>query len=153
MSLPIETQFAKLLQRAFETGDLEVKNKILEQKNLSALQEFYDAVLRADVDSFANRLASDAEMEIFCPQEFRFIKQAQGRDEIKNAVLHNFSMLEDQKTDLLSVVSQGDDIIVIAREKGVFCNTKENYDVHFMQHLVIYDGLIKYIRQILSFSE
>lgn len=153
MSLPLETQFAQLLQNAFEKGDAEFKSKTLEAENVSFLQKLYESILQADLDSFKKQLSPDAEMELFCPPEFRFIKQAKGKDEIAKATVHNFSLLENQETNLLSLIAQGDTIIFVSREKGIFRDTNESYDVHFMQQFTICEGVIKYTRQIISFSE
>jgi ketosteroid isomerase-like protein len=153
MSLPINKPFAELFQAAFEAGDPEFVNKKFEQSNMHSLQKLYDVLLQGDLDSFGNRLSPGAEMEIFCPSEFRFIKRANGRDEIKKAAAHNFSILKDQQTNLLSVVAQGNTIICIGHEKGIFDDTNESYDVNFMQQFTICDDLVIHVRQIVAFSE
>ena len=153
MSLPIETKFAQFVQAAFEEGDAGFSGKVLEQENVSFLQGLYGALIQADLDSFADMISPDAEMELFCPREFGFIKRAQGKDTIVQAIVHNFSLLKDQETKLLSLVAQGDTVIIVGREKGKFRETNENYDVHFVQQFTIICGKMKYTRQIISFSE
>lgn len=113
----------------------------------------FDVLLKGDLDSFGENLSPDAEMEIFCPSEFRFIKQAKGRNEIKNATTHNFSSLKDQQTNLLSVIAQGNTIICVGEEKGIFEDTNRNYKVNFMQQFTISDDLVTHFRQIIAFSE
>lgn len=90
MSLPMESQYAQMLQAAFEKDDADFAGKKLEQENLSFLTKMMETLLKGDLDSFANYFSDSAEMEIFCPQQFEFIKRAKGRDEIKNAVAYNF---------------------------------------------------------------
>jgi hypothetical protein len=153
MSLPMESQFSQSLQTAFENGDGELANKQLEQENLSFLQKIIEALLRGDLDLFANYFSDSAEMEIFCPEQFGFIKRAKGRDEIKNAVAYNFSVLEDQQTELITVVAQGNEIILVGQEKGIFRDSKKSYDIYFMQQYTITDDFLRHIRQIISFSE
>src|SRR5262245_2558212 len=125
MSLPMESQYAQTIQTAFEKDDRKFADKKLEQENLSFLQKMMKSLLKGDLDSFANYFSDSAEMEIFCPQQFGFIRRAKGRDEIKNAVAYNFSILEDQQTELITVVAQGTEIILIGREKGFFRDSKE----------------------------
>lgn len=153
MSLPINKSFAELFQTAFEDGDKDFATKNFEQNNLHSLQKLFDVLLKGELDSFGACLSSEAEMEIFCPVEFRFIKRAKGSDEIKKATAHNFSILKDQQTNLLSVVAQGNTIICVGQEKGIFGDTNESYDVSFMQQFTISDELVTHLRQIVAFSE
>ncbi|MBX7173241.1 MAG: nuclear transport factor 2 family protein [Pyrinomonadaceae bacterium] len=153
MSLPIKTEFAGFVQAAFEKGDTNFSSKILEQENVSVLQRLYGALIRADLESFANQLSPEAEMKLYCPEKFKFIKRAIGRDEITKATVYNFSQVKEQETNLLSLVAQGNSIVVIGQEKGKFYETDESYDVQFVQRFTISNGMVKQIHQIVLFSE
>ena len=86
-------------------------------------------------------------MEIFGPQELPFAGSWKGREEVLKAIAHNFSLVEEQRPEVETVVAQGDTIVVFARERGRFEATGREYEIRWAQCFTFRDGLVCRFRE------
>jgi len=142
MSQVVIKQFIDSLPVAFTTGDTRATDKADETGNVQKLQSFYRALTRGDFPEAVAAMADDIEMEIHVAPDFDFVCQARGREEILAAMRANFAKVEDQEPEIVSLVAQGDTVVIIAREKGKHRPTGTSYDVHWVQHYQFRDGKI-----------
>jgi uncharacterized protein len=150
MSLPLEIPIREFIQEAFEQGDIQVSSKATEQSNVKTLQELYVAILSNNLSACVNFFAPDVILEMYFPDEFPFILNAKGVDEICAAIEKNYSALTEQQPELLSLVAQGDCVILLGHEKGIIQDSEMPYDVHFMQQYIFREGRVKYCKQIVA---
>jgi len=107
----------------------------------------YTALGRADLEAFTATLADDVVFECLGPPHSAIAGRWQGRDEVVQAVLRNFSKFADQCPELEHVVARGDSVLVVAEETGRYVPTGEAYDVWWLQAFVVKDGKIVRVRQ------
>ncbi len=147
MSQSLQT-FIDHLSTAFEAGDPGVGAKTLESANVHRLQELYRAFARGDFDAIVATTADDIELEIVGPPaELGFVCQAKGRTDVLAALQQNFSQVEDQQPETLSLVAQGDSVVVIARETGKVRATGSSYELHWVQLFQFRDGKVAVMRE------
>src|SRR3954447_16933339 len=145
---PVVAHFIERLDHAFQEGDPRATEKTTEKDNVKLLQEQYRAVVRGDVAAFAAALADDIELDIFGGPDLPFAGSWKGREEVLKAVARNFSLLEDQRPEVESVVAQGDTVVVFARERGRFKATGREYEIRWAQWFTFRDGLVSRVREL-----
>lgn len=152
MTQSIPPSFLDTLLSAFREGDPQVDAKTAEADNVRRIRTAYEAVVRGDFEAFANLLHADAEMEIYGPKINAFVGRRQGREQVRDTVRKNFSQIEDQQPEILTVVAQGDTVVVVGRETGRYRPTGQRYDLHWVQIFTLSDGLITRFRQVTDTS-
>lgn len=143
---PLNT-FIDGLTGAFREGDAGADAKAAEARNVERLQSLYRALSRGDFAGAAEALTEDVTFEISGPPSFEFVRRARGRKAALDAMVENFSKVEDQKPEVLSLVAQGNAIVVIARERGRLLATGTEYDLHWTQLFEFRDGLVARFRE------
>jgi ketosteroid isomerase-like protein len=124
----------------------------MQERRRSVLRDQIEAIARSDFEAFAERLTPDAILEIHAPDAFSFVRHAEGREAIRAAVERNFGMLAGQQPGPISLVSEGSEVVVIARETGCMIRTGETYDCHFVVHYRFKDDRISHIREVVAFT-
>jgi hypothetical protein len=81
-------------------------------------------------------------MEIIGPREIPFTGRWSGRDAVAEAVRSNFSRIDEQSPEILSVVAQGDMVVITGRETGRVVATGKKYDIHWVQHFTVRNGKV-----------
>jgi uncharacterized protein len=147
MSETIHPPFVRQLQSAFEQGDPLAKTKLEEQTNVRVLQEQFKAILAGDFAALGGTLAEDAELEILGPPGVPFLGRWQGRQQLRDTIARNFGMVQDQQPEILTVVAQGDTVVVTGRERGRFRPSGRPYDVHWVQFHTYRGGKTTRIRE------
>lgn len=142
MNPAIIAQFLDNLRPAFAAGDPSAAGKSTEASCVAVVEEQYRAITRGDFAAFLATLAEDIELEIVGPPAVPFVGRWRGRDEVADAVRRNFGCVEDQRPEVLSVVAQGDTVVVVARERGRFRPTGREYDMHWTQVFTIQGGRV-----------
>ena len=112
----------------------------------TVLHAAFDAIIRGDYDAFGDSITDDAEMSIsgFGSMDGSW----RGRAEVVAAAQQNFALLVDQKPEIESIISQGDRVAVLLRERGVFKSSGKAYNVRGVQWFTFSDGKIKKIDEI-----
>src|SRR5262245_4130419 len=133
-------RFVDGLRQAFEAGDPAAAAKCAEAACVRLVQEQYRAIARGDFAAYPDTLAEDIEFENVGPAAVPFVGRWRGREEVAEAIARNFGYVEDQRPEVLSVVAQGDCVVVVAREQGRYRPTGRDYDAHWVQHFTWHDG-------------
>ena len=136
----------------------EYTDKLLETVNKSALTHpndaqtalhtVYGAIIQGDFDLFGESVTDDVEMNIcgFGSMNGTW----RGRNAVIEATRRNFSLVSSQEPELQGMISQGDSIAVLLRERGLFKSTGEAYNVRVVQWFTFLDGKIKKMDQIVA---
>ena len=144
--------FLDSLFDAFRDGDPLADTKTTEADNVRRVRDSYAAVVRGDFDAFADGLHPDVEFEIHGPKINAFVGKSRGREPVRDTVRKNFSQVEEQRPEIITVVAQGDTVVVVGHETGRYRPTGQRYDLHWVQVFTVRDGLIARFRQITDTS-
>jgi ketosteroid isomerase-like protein len=104
-----------------------------------SVQAQIDAIGRGDLSAALENAHPDVELEIFAPEEFRWIRRAHGVEALRSAIAHNFASVEQQAPEILNIVSEGDALVLFGRERGVIRESGQPYDVQFV-HRFTFDA-------------
>lgn len=149
MSKPIDPQFIDRLQDAFREGDNNAAGKALEAANVRVIEEVFRAVARKDFDALGGLLAEDVTFEIV-GSGGPMAARAEGRERVVEAARGNFAQIEEQRPEVLSVVAQGDTVVVVGRERGRFRATGREYEAHWMHQYRLEGGKVASITEMLD---
>ena len=144
----MDARFIDSVPAAFREGDAHVEEKREESENVSQVEQILRIIAGGDFDSLGDLLAEDVTLEIIAPPSAPFSGKYQGRDHVVETTRQNFSQVEAQRPEILSVVAQGDTVVVVGRESGKFRPTGRKYEVHWMHQYRFRDGKLTYIREL-----
>jgi uncharacterized protein len=122
----------------------------IEDSRIESLHRMMRALERGDLDAFQREMHADVEVEIHAPAEFPWRLAARGHDETRALLEHNFATVIDQRPELLSVVAQGNDLVVVARERGRHRASGAPYDAHFVQILTFRDDRVARVLELVT---
>jgi uncharacterized protein len=133
------------VQDAFERGDPHVLHKQAEQGNVRHLQRMYDAFLRGDLPALLDGMAEDIDWQVVGPAAIPFAGSARGRQQVADLLRNAFGVLDEQRPSVRDVVAQGDQVIVVGHETGLYKPTGAPYEVEWVQVFTFRDGrLVKF---------
>lgn len=115
-----------------------------------ALHAAFDAIIQGDFAAFGESVTDDVELNICGFGELDGTWR--GREAVVAATRKNFGMLDQQKPEIVSIISQGDRIAVLLRERGVFKANGQPYSVRGVQWFTFVNGKIKNIDEIIAGS-
>lgn len=139
------------LHPAFCADDPAAEAKAVEADHCRRVREQYEALLRGDLETFSRDLADEVEFEIVGPPSVPFLGRWRGRDEVVQAVLRNFAMVEAARPPAIqSLTAQGNQLVVVAREQGRYRTTGAEYDLHWIQVFTFRDGKVVSVREYIS---
>jgi ketosteroid isomerase-like protein len=121
------------LGTVFMAGDPAVEGKAQERFNVEQLQRMVQAISQGRFDELRERLAPDVAYEMAAPKRFPWRRTASGAEEVAAAIAENFASVCEQRTQPLSLVSQGDTVMVMAREAGRLVDSGRRYDILLAQ--------------------
>jgi ketosteroid isomerase-like protein len=148
MAQKIDPRFIEALLPAFRLGDANVDRKLEEAGNILRVAELFHAIAREDYAAFGDLLAEDVILEIIGPAGSPMAGRHRGRAQVVEAVTGNFALVEDQRAEILSVVAQGDTVVVVGRDEGRFRPTGRRYTVHWMYQFTLAAGKLVRIREL-----
>lgn len=146
-------KFVDDLHAAFRAGDPKAADKAAESSCVTVLQGMYLAAAKGDFAAFLDALAEDVEMETFGPPAIPFVGRWKGREAVAEAVARNFSWLDDQQPEVLTVVAQGDTVVVHGHERGRFKPTGRHYAMHWVQVFTVREGRLVQFRQVFDSAQ
>jgi ketosteroid isomerase-like protein len=116
----------------------------------TVLHVAFDAIIQGNFDVFGQSVTDDVELSIsgFGAMDGTW----RGRDEVVAASRRNFAMLEEEKPEIESMISQGNSIAVLLRDHGVFKSNGQAYSVRGVQWFTFVDGKISKIDEIIASS-
>ena len=140
--------FVDAIHPAFLDGDPAAHAKEAEADHVRRARELYGAIARGDFAAFGEAFAEHAQLDIAGPPEIPFAGRWEGRERVLEAVRHNFSLLDDQRPVVESVVAQGDTVVVVFDEEGRVRATGRGYRVRVVQMLTFQGGKLAKVRQV-----
>ena len=150
MSEDAITRFIASLPSALDDGDENVAGKGVEAENVRRLQELYRALAHDELAAALSLMAPDVEMEIRAPSELGLVCSARGAAPTLAVMQENFAKVENQEPEVVSLVAQGNKVVVIAREKGRHRTSGRPYDLHWVQHYRFRDGKIARLLELVA---
>lgn len=132
-----------LLGAAAESADASAARA---EQHLRSVHAQLEAIERGDIESVLALSAPDVQLDIFAPPEFPWIRQTRGIDELRAALTQNFDALENQQPEIITVVAQGNVVVLIGRERGVIRATRAPYHVEFVERFTFQDGRLTSVR-------
>ena len=137
--------------------DPEYKDRFLETTSKAATEDVnhpqtvlnaaFDAVIQGDFSRFGEFITDDVELTIcgFSPLDGTW----RGREEVIAATRRNFARVGNQKAEIESMISQGEQVAVLIRESGVVKSSGQAYSVRGVQWFTFANGKIKKIDEII----
>ncbi len=138
-------RFITRLRPAFEAGDSLAVHKEAERGNVVKVEAMYDAIARVDSEALKNLLAEDVVLEMAGPPDSPTAGRWEGRDQALAGAARNYGRLDNQRPELLTLVAQGDTVVIVARERGCVRATGREYDMPWMHVITFRDGLVSRI--------
>jgi ketosteroid isomerase-like protein len=116
----------------------------------TVLHTAFESIIQGDFDAFGQSVTDDVELNI---RGFGALDGTwRGRAEVVAATRKNFALVAEQKPEIENIISQGDRIAVLLRERGVFKANGQPYSVRGVQWFTFADGKIKKIDEIIANS-
>jgi ketosteroid isomerase-like protein len=137
------------LDREYSDRFLETTSGAAARDNrLSVLHAAFDAIIQGNFEAFGERVTEDVELNI---AGFGALDGSwRGRDEVIAATRRNFAQVGEQKPEIESMISEGDRIAVLLREKGIFQSNGKPYSVRGVQWFTFVEDKIKKIDEIIA---
>jgi ketosteroid isomerase-like protein len=139
-------RFIDRLHEAFLDGDEAAAAKAAEARNVVRLQEQYRAIARGDFPLALAQMADGVEMELRGPEDVPVNGCWRGLEEVATAMRRNFAALQEQQAEILSLVAQGDTVVLLAQERGKVRATGASYHLRWVQVFTFRDDKLVGIR-------
>ena len=141
-------KFSKALGESFAEGDTAHVWRMQETANVELLGRMVHVIAERRFQDLRPHFTDDVSYEIAVPASLPFVRQAAGVDDVVSAIMYNFSVLSEQRTQPLAVVSQGDTVMVMARENGRMADTGVPYQALLAQQFTFRDGKLAVFRSV-----
>lgn len=132
-------EIPQVLEPVFAAGDPAAETKARERANVEQIGRMVHAIAQGRWDELREQLAPDVTYEMAVPPQIPWARTATGADQVAATIAENFASVRDQRTQPLSLVSQGDTVMVIARESGHIVDGGEPYEVLLAQQFTFAD--------------
>ena len=139
--------YTNSLEYLFRCGDLKAAEKHEEASNVRLIKNIVAAIGRDDLALVSEMLAEDVRLEIRGTDKLPFIRNAKGREQMLDAIIVNFSSLQNQRPIVESVVAQGDTVIITMEEEGEVRATGMKYRIKCVQRFVIKEGKVALLEE------
>lgn len=143
-------RFIERLTEAFLDGDREANAKSAEAANVRRLQEQYRALARGDFGPFTDAMTDDVELDLRGPEAIPINGCWRGLPEVMEAMQRNFGTLAEQQAEILSVVAQGDLVVLFAEERGKVRTTGTAYHIRWVQLFTFRDSKVARVQGVAS---
>jgi ketosteroid isomerase-like protein len=137
-----------VLGPAFAQGDPQSEAKVQEQANVERIGQMFHLIARGRFDELRHHLAYDVSLEIAAPPHVPWARHALGPEDVADAIASNFRSVHDQRSEPLALVSQGDTVMVMARETGRWAESGQPYEVMLAQQYTFRDGRLAVFRSV-----
>lgn len=146
----INPQFIDRFQTAFTEGDENAISKVVETENVRRVEEVFRALASRDFDALNDVLTEEVTFEIVGSPGTPLAGLTKGREQVIEAVRNNFAQLEEQQPEILTVVAQGDTVVVVGRERGRFRPTGRDYELNWMHEYRFRGDKIAHMRELVD---
>src|SRR5688500_3914716 len=130
---------SQALAPAFAAGDPSAEAKAQERANVERIGQMVQCISQGRFDELREQLAPEVIYEMVVPPGIPWRREASGADAVAATIAENFGTVCEQRTEPLSLVSQGDTVMVMARESGRLVDSGEPYEVMLAQQFT-FDG-------------
>lgn len=137
-----DREFLGQLLTAYLAGDRRATVDSPGAELVRVVEKMYLAIAQGDYARLTSHMTEDFEMEIVGPAVVPFVGSWRGRAAAEAAIRHNFSLVEDQHPEILSVAAYHESVLVMARERGRITQTGREYQVHWVQWFTFREGLV-----------
>lgn len=143
-------EWGRQLELAFHRDDPHAGEKSEEIKKLRVIQRLYEVLVLGNHDHWAEVCHNDFFLDIVGPKIVPFVGKWTGLGEVIDAVRRNLAFLEQQHVEINTVIAQGDKLIVIAFEQGIYRMTGKPYATHFFHCFFFRDGKLAGCREFID---
>lgn len=148
MSKSMDSQFLDSFQAAFHEGDENVAGKLKEAENVRRVEGVFRSIASKDFDALSDILADDVTLEIIGSSDTPMAGITRGWQKVIEAARNNFAQVDEQRPEIHSIVAQGDTVVVIGRDQGVFRPTGRRYNLHCMYQYTFKNNKVISIREL-----
>lgn len=141
-------RFLDELFPAFQAGDPAVHEKVAEAACVRLVEGLYRAIVGGDVATFLALLDEDIDFENVGPAVIPWVGRWRGRATVADAMARNFGYVDEQRPEVISVVAQGDTVIVVGRETGRYRPTGREYETHWVHRFTWREGRLVRLQQV-----
>ncbi|HYR11890.1 MAG TPA: nuclear transport factor 2 family protein [Longimicrobium sp.] len=144
-------EIPQVLGPAFAAGDAAAEAKVQEQANVERIGRMVHLIAEGRWDELREQLAPEVTYEMAVPPSIPWRRSAFGAAEVVATIAENFGCVCEQRTQPLSLVSQGDTVMVMARESGRFVDNGEPYEILLAQQFTFGgDGRLAAFRSVVG---
>lgn len=129
---PLTSEWERQLDAAMRRDDPHADTKTIEWERLGLVKRLYSTLLKGEFRAWSEFCAPDFFLEIVGPQIVPFVGKWVGLEEVYAATLRNFAFLQQQQVQFEIVAVQGDKLIIVAFEQGIYRMTGKPYATHFI---------------------
>lgn len=126
----------------------QVRNFTSAPDHQAVLHSAYDAVMQGKFDEFAAFVTEDVQLSISGLPEMDGVWH--GRDAVVNATRKNFGLVDAQQPEIEHMITQGNVVAILLRERGSFKEDGRVYSVRAAQWFTFTDGKISKIDEIVA---
>lgn len=141
-------KFSQALGDSFAGGDPAHRCGVQEAQNVELLGRMVQVIAERRIHDLREHFTEDISYEMAVPASLPFVRQASGADDVLSAIMYNFSVLSEQRTEPLAVVSQGDTVMMMARESGRMADTGVPYRALLAQQYTFRGGKLAVFRSV-----
>ena len=152
MSILGMDRFIEQIRLGFEEGDPNVHSKVIERKNVEIVQRLFEALSRNDFDAMIDEMSEEIEMEILGPPGGPMVGVCSGKTAVRQTLVQNFGMVDEQQPEILSVTAQGNTVVIVGRETGRFKPTGKTYNVSWVQIFTLQNDKAVRFREIVDMA-
>ncbi|HEX5726732.1 MAG TPA: nuclear transport factor 2 family protein [Longimicrobiaceae bacterium] len=135
-----------VLAPAFAEGDPAHDSRRQEQENVRVLEHLFGLIAAGRFEELPDLFTPEITFELAAPPELSWVREAAGPEAVAAAIAANFRSVREQRPELLSLVAQGDTVMLMGREEGRHARTGEPYRVLVAQQYTFSDGRLAAFR-------
>jgi uncharacterized protein len=143
-------RFRDRIFELYREHDPLVESRELERRRIESVQSIYDCIFSGEFSRWDTLCWSDLEMQLLGPASIPITGTWRGLDEILAAMRRNFAWLEQQNVTPQTVVAQGNLVVVVAHEAGIYRLTGASYRLHFVHEFLFEGDRVRRVRQIVD---
>jgi ketosteroid isomerase-like protein len=147
MSHSIDPQFLDTFESAFHEGDENVADKREEAENVRRVEEVFRSIVRKDFDALNDLFADDVTFEMIGSPGMPMVGITKGRQAVIEAARNNFAQVDEQCPEIESVVAQGNIVVIIGRDQGLFRPTGRRYEIPCIYQFTFKNNKVNSIRE------
>ncbi len=143
---PPVMSFVSAIPKAFHDGDRDADAKRAEFQNVRCVEEIYRLIALGEFEAVGAWFTEDVHFEILGPVPMPSLS-ATGLEQVLADLRRNFGSIESTETTIESLLAQGDAVIMVARDRGVYRENRVEYHVQFLVQFRFRDGKAFHVRE------